>query len=342
MDGRTTAALACVAAGSVWTLLGLTLLVRRLRLARPGRSPLLLPPVLDDHHAPWAAEEEWRDGLPRAEALAAVAVGGLEERRLLRQALWSGDADVRHASVTALGRLAPEHAWAVDGLIEALAESRDAPAHVTAQLDRLAPRVGGRLVPLLGHPNAVVRFSALRLLARYPALVRTHVPRLTRDVSPHVRAAALETMCSCATGEALRRAIELLGDPHPIVRAHACRAAISTSGVAAAPFVVPLLGDPSAWTREAAHEALVAAGRGVAAAVRPVLDSEEADLRARAALVLQDVGVVDQLVADDSDPGLLEQIFVAGGSRLRAAAAERARAGRRLGHGRPLASGANP
>jgi HEAT repeat protein len=343
MDGRTSAAVACSLSGGTWLLLGATLLGRRLRHRRRTPAPtVLLPPVLDAHLAPWAAEEEWLDGLSRAEALAAVAAGGAEQRALLRRAVWSNDPDARRASVTALGRLALEHEWAVDALIEALAEQRDAPAHVAAQLDRVAPRAGTRLAPLLGHPSSMVRFTAVRLLARYPGIGRRLVPGLTHDPSPHVRAAALETMRTVATAEAARRALELLDDPHPVVRSHACRAATAISGAAVAPYVAPLLEDPSAWVREAAHEALVAAGPGVASAIRPTLESENADLRVRAALVLQDVGVVDRLVADASDPGLLEQIFAAGGARLRGSATARARSQRRLGHGRPLASGAEP
>jgi hypothetical protein len=68
-----------------------------------------------------------------------------------------------------------------------------------------------------------------------------------------------------------------------------------------------------------------------------VLEGDESQLRDGAALVLQDVGHVDELVWDAGQPDMhqLERIFAAGGRRLREAAAERARSGLRLGHGDP-------
>jgi HEAT repeat protein len=238
--------------------------------------------------------------------------------------------DVRVAAITTLGGLASEHEWAVDGLVEALALELETPGRVAAELDRLAPRPGRRLVPLLGHPSEVVRFYAVRLLARYPELARRHVPELTRDPSPNVRAGALETLRASGSAEALRCALQLLDDPRPFVRAHAGRTVAAIAGLSAARFVVPLLGDESWWVREAARESLAAIGPEVAGVVSPLLDAEEAALRHGAALVLQDVGALDGLV-HDQDSAQLEKVLQAGGPRLRRAAAERARRRRPLG-----------
>jgi HEAT repeat protein len=340
MDGRTSAAVACAVAGSTWVLLGLALLARRLRFTVRSMSPVdqlpvRLPPERAGHYG-------WSGGLPRAHA----PVGGAEaddpemRARVLR-ALRGDEPQVRRASVSTLGRLGKTHDWAIDGLIEALAEGRDTPARVAAQLDRLVPRVGTRLTPLLGHPSSIVRFYAVRLLARYGELGRRLVTELTRDPSPNVRAAALETLRTVATGDALRSALQLVDDPHPQVRAHACRTACSISGVTAAPFVVPLLGDEFWEVREAARKSLVGVGGEVVPTLRPALGSEDECVRSGAALVLQDVGIVDELLSDGSDPGLLEQILAAGGSRFRSSAAERARRGRTVRRpGRPLPSGA--
>jgi HEAT repeat protein len=333
MDGRTAAAFACVGVGFLFLLVCGGILGRRLRLERRRRgSPLQLPPVLDVHRAPWADLEEWRDGLAVARELEeAAARGGPDAQVSLREALWSRDPVVRQAAVAALGRLGERHDWAIDGLVEALAEHRDAPASVAAQLDRLAPRVGLRLAPLLRHPRSVVRFYAVRLLRPYGSLARDLVPDLVDDPSPNVRAAALETLASAPSGNALRRALDQLDDPHPLVRAQACRTSAAVSARAAAPFVAPLLADASWWVREAAREALVAGGRGVTDVVVPVLADPDPNVRLGAALVLQDVGVVDDLVADGDDPVLLGTIFEAGGGGIRTAAAERARRGQRLG-----------
>jgi HEAT repeat protein len=344
MDGRAAAAVVCALAGSAWALMAVATLARRARFARRARAEAaapapLLPPERADRYG-WT-DEAWVDHLgPAAEPAPTAAEP--EDRVLLRQALRSREPAVRRAAVTALGRLGEHHDWAIDWLIEALAEGRDTPARVAAELDRLASRVGTRLVPLLGHPSSVVRFYAVRLLARHGEVGRRLAAGLVHDPSANVRAAALETLRTVDSGEALRSALRLLEDPNPHVRAHACRTACSIAGASAAPFVVPLLADDSPPVRDAAAKALVSAGRKVAPSLLPVLDHQDEGVRSRAALVLQDVGIVDELLSRGDDHAALERIFAAGGDRLRAAAAERAR--RRValrGHLRPLPSGAD-
>jgi HEAT repeat protein len=195
-------------------------------------------------------------------------------------------------------------------------------------------------VPLLEHPSDVVRFYAVRLLARYPDLARRHVPAITRDRSPNVRAGALETLRDSGSAEALRCALVLLQDPQPFVRAHAGRTAAAIAGCSAATFVAPLLGDSSWWVREAARESLADLGPDVATAVTPLLDDDDPAVRTGAALVLQDVGALDRLVqADDGRPThddrQLERILAAGGPRLERATSERARRNVSLGHRPP-------
>jgi HEAT repeat protein len=267
-----------------------------------------------------------------------VARGTVDEtdtRALLERGLRSDEREVRVAAVTALSGLAPDHEWALDGLVEALASELETPERVATELDRLAPRPGRRLAPLVGHPSEVVRFYVVRLLGRYPELARRHVAVLTADPSPHVRAAALETLRAAGSADTLRRALEMLSDIQPFVRAQASRTAVAIAGVGAASFVAPLLADESWWVREAAREALVGAGPEVAAVVAPLVGDGVPALRKGAALVLQDVGAVDALV-DRGEAGELERIMEAGGGRLRRAAAERAR--RRPEPGRPGAA----
>jgi HEAT repeat protein len=249
-----------------------------------------------------------------------------EAGALLRYGLRSDEREIRVAAVTALSGLARDHEWALDGLVEALASELETPERVATELDRLAPRPGRRLVPLLGHPSEVVRFYVVRLLGRYPELARRHVPARTRDASPHVRAAALEALRASGSTETLRRALELLSDTHPFVRAQACRTATATAKLGAATFVAPMLGDESWWVREAAREALVGVGPGVAPTVSGLIDHADRTVRKGAALVLQDVGALDAL-AGRAETEQLERILAAGGGRLRRAASERARRG---------------
>ena len=264
--------------------------------------------------------------------------GNDEARSLLQCGLRSDEREVRVAAITALSGLARDHEWALDGLLEALVSELETPERVATELDRLAPRPGTRLIPLLGHPSDVVRFYAVRLLVRYGHLAARHVPEMTLDVSASVRAAALETLRAVPSGEALRCALRLLDDPSPTVRAQASRTAVAITP-ASARYVVPLLGDRSWWVRDAAREALVAAGRDATTVVEPALHEPDALLRSGAALVLQDVGIIDALV-EEADLHRLEPILDAGGSHLRNAASDRARRGVVLTSPPQLAAGA--
>jgi HEAT repeat protein len=310
-----TLALICAAAGGSWLLLAAGILFARLRSPTRSRPDSC------------ATSGEWQLG---EEGSGLAGASEAEARMLLERGLRSREPDVRVAAITALGNLAHRYEWAVDGLMEALAGGIESPVRVAAQLDRLAPRPGRRLTPLLEHPNDAVRFTAVRLLARYAPLARLHVPDLTRDPSPNVRAGALETLRIVHSAEALRCSLELLLDPHPLVRAHASRTSAAIGGPTSAPFLLPLLGDESWWVREAARKALAGFGRDAADLVAPLLESDDGVLRSGAALVLQDIRVVDDLRRDGSDAGELERIVVANGPRLREATAERARWGLRL------------
>src|SRR5688572_12614869 len=260
----------CAITGSAWALLVLALFVGRGRARIEGRRAA----------ATLLAETEWRMPGDALDRVRLATVGDDDEtREILLRALRSNEPELRLASVTTLGRLGDRYEWAIDGLVEALVEEVDNPVRVAGQLDRLAPRCGSRLPPLLEHPSSVVRFYAVRLLGRYQELATRHVPRMTDDSSANVRAAAVETLTAVASGEALRCALRLLDDPHPGVRAQACRTAAAIAPVTATPFIVPLLGDRSWWVREASREALVAAGRDVSGLVERGLHEESTAVR---------------------------------------------------------------
>ena len=183
---------------------------------------------------------------------------------------------------------------------------------------------GPRLPPLLGHPNPVVRFYAVRLLSRYPALAELHVPACTSDsVAERPRRRARD-----APGGGLRplRSDTRSGFSTTRIRRcgrrHAARLRRSPAALSAA-YLVPLLADTSWWVREAAREALVAAGEHATSSPSS-RHSRAHDRRCGrgAALVLQDIGHVDALVGDD-EVGRLERILrrgrsTASGSRGRA------------------------
>lgn len=254
-----------------------------------------------------------------------VERGDPDAERLAREALRGDDPERRYAAVTALGAVAPHEDWAVDLLLEALAEGRERAARVAAALDLAAPRAGPRLVPLLGHPSPVVRFWAVRLLARYPELRRSVLP-LSHDPNAQVRAAVLELLRRTARSPgdpaALRVAVERLDD-RPTVRLQAVRATAEIGHADVAPLLVRRLGDPSWWVRRAAEQSLVELGTPGAVAAAEALGSPEPEVRRSAARVLQETGVVDGLVANEESE-LLERVFAAGDGRVRRTAEMRA------------------
>jgi HEAT repeat protein len=239
---------------------------------------------------------------------------------LARDALRGDDPELRYAAITGLGRIAADEEWAVDLLIEALAEGRERAARIAAALDRAAPRPGTRLVALLGHPSAVVRFWSARLLARYPEQ-RREVGRLSNDPNAHVRAAVLETLRTTASGlddpAALRLAVDLLDETRPTVRFQAVQTVAELGQGAMAPLLVQLLGDPSWSVRTQAEQTLVSLGRAGAFAAAAALESDRREIMEGAARVLQDTGVIDRLVAGKEDE-LLGRVYAAGTDRVRA------------------------
>lgn len=247
--------------------------------------------------------------------------------RLVRALLCDRHPRIVDAAVRALGELGDE--WAIELLVSALREGRGSRSRVAAELDRLAPRPGPLLPPLLRDPSPVVRFWGATLLARYPDLGGRGLVALAWDPDPNVRAAVAETLGERGGREAGTALLALLGDPQWFVRVHAARAAGKVLGAEAAPTLCELLSDDRWWVRTAAKDAL----RGIGPeAVRPLLSVlTHADRFARngAAEVLQDIGFVDTLALEHPASPLLARIYAAGGDGMRAATEQRVAAATR-------------
>ncbi len=288
--------LACLGAGLGLLGLSLTVVAGRVRhdrrMRRGARAPVATPATIAVAAGEEGTPGEWK----RGEALLQL----VEQRhqlsdRLLRHAIRSDDTELRHTAVTALGVIAQTEDWAVDLLLEALAEERDSAVRLAAQLDRAAPRVGRRLLPLLSHPAPSVRAVSARLLVRYPGLCGPELIAATHDPSPDVRAAVLDTMATVGGPAALRTGVALLRDTDPKVRGRAIRAAASLGGLEIAPFLVPALADPSWWVREAAVNALTALGPTVGTLATTALGDDDPLTREGAARVLQGSGALEAL-----------------------------------------------
>lgn len=315
------------AAALAWALLTAALFADRLRherrrkRGRPADSATRTELVrLAQRAGPGVGE--WL----RAGALVRLIEGhDPDAEALARSAIRSDDAELRYAAVSALGTIAGDEDWAVDVLLEALAEGRERAARIAAALERAAPRPGDRLAPLLTHPSPVVRFWCARLLAAYPAHRRA-VARLSGDPSAQVRAAVLETLRITATGPgdpaALRLAVELLREERPTVRYQAVQTVAELGHGPVAPLLVPLLADESWSVRRQAEESLAALGLDGANAATRALTSKDRDASEGAARVLEATGVIDDLSHRGEDE-LLERIFTAGAQTVRTAAGRR-------------------
>lgn len=238
-----------------------------------------------------------------------------EVPRLVTLVLGDADERIATAAIRTLGDIGD--GWAIDVLVDALRRGDGPRSRIAAELDRLAPAPGERLLPLLRDWSPAVRFWAATLLAPYTDTGEATLIELTWDPDPNVRAAAIETLgarSGAAVGAAL---IARLEDSEWFVRVHAARAAGSVLGAEAAPAIVRLLADGRWWVRTAAKDALRGIGADAVPSLLSVLGHEDAFARNGAAEVLQDIGFVDFLALDDPSSPLLERIFEAGGDRLR-------------------------
>ena len=207
-------------------------------------------------------------------------------------------------------------------------------SRIAAELERLAPAPGTKLLPLLRDWNPTVRFWGATLLRPYPELGEATLIDLTWDSDPNVRAAAVETLgtrSGAAVGVAL---LARLDDSEWFVRVHAARAAGHVVGADAAPTIARHLADERWWVRTAAKDALRGMGVDAVPSLLSVLAHDDLFARNGAAEVLQDIGFVDFLALDNPRSPLLERIYEAGGERFREAAEARIERDSRRGRAR--------
>ena len=244
----------------------------------------------------------------------------------LERMLASEDEDVRAAAVTVLGDVEDERATAL--LIEALRSGACPPRWAAALLDH-RPIPKALLLPLLEEESADVRAAATRLFARVDSAdteADEILLSLCADSEPDVRAAACGALGERGSPAAAERIVRMLRDPVWFVRVRAARALGRLHEVNSAGKIAELLESPFWWVRQAAKDTLVDLGPAVKDQLLPWLDNDDAFARNSCAEVLQNLGIVDDLVAeanDASNPGrassasvLLRKILTAGGERV--------------------------
>lgn len=271
--------------------------------------------------------DKWK----RLAALRILSVGDSKiAKPELARALRDRDPDVVGGAVGILG--SRRDAGSAAMLVGALREGRYSRSRIAAQLDAFPLDISELLRPLLDDPDPSIRQWAATLLARYPEPeIELDLAMLVVDEDPQVRAAVLKALTRNESRFAAPAAITALSDDVWFVRVHAARALGRLGQAEVAPEIVALLADPQWWVRTAAKESLQELGEQVAPAVLPALKSEDAFVRNGAAEVLQNIGVVDELIArlesaphDELALRTLRSIFDGGGQTIANAAVRRA------------------
>lgn len=284
--------------------------------------------LLDDAVFHETRREKWR----RLTALRLLA--RLEHPRALEflgMAVEDADREVVECGLALLGRSTDP--TAVEHLLRALAA---APAHasrIAVYLDQSPHPIGDELAALLNHQHPTVRQWAATLLSRYPdAVDESRLAWLTNDADASVRKAAVQTLGRVGSGQSAACALHLLSDPVPYVRAHAARAIAELGRSDYAKRIADLLGDKDWWVRLAARESLELMGTEVWPVLVRCLDHPDKFVRNGAAEIVQNLGVLDNLImleaaSDYPSPSkvdMLKRITSAGGIRLTESLVERA------------------
>ena len=269
---------------------------------------------------------QWRDRAFAAELLGRVgsakAVPVLLETV---QATRTEDADVREIALRALARIADPQA--VGPLIEALrtAEPWLAP-RIADILSRHGDLVTDPLLPILEQPGREpARAWAANILGdvgaqrAFPVLVRS-----LGDLQDEVRAKSASALGRLGDRRAVPYLLEhLLSDPAPFVRARIAGALGQFGSADVIDRLVRTLGDPAWWVRMRSVEALEQIGEIAEGPLLVALDDADPEIRSRAAVALERLGVPARLVGmverDDraADAGeLLVKLAIAGAREL--------------------------
>jgi len=242
---------------------------------------------------------KWRDRAFAAELLGRV--GGAKAVPALLEtvvATRTEDSDVREVSLRALARIADP--GAVGPLIRALetAEVWLAP-RIADILTRHGEAVVAPLIAVLsdgsnqpGRAWAANVLGEVRAHRAFPALVR-----LLSDPEDEVRGKAATALGRLGDRRAIGYLLEhLVADPAPFVRARIASSLGKFGGPEVTDRLVRALGDSAWWVRMRSVEALEQIGAGAEGPLLVALDDPDAEIRVRAAVALERLGVPDNLV----------------------------------------------
>jgi HEAT repeat protein len=208
------------------------------------------------------------------------------------------DEAVRRVAADALG--AVRHEEAIPLLIEELRSvDEQATSRVAEALIRFGSAATPPLIDLLGGKESVkARIWAARILTvTRDARAFDALSAGLRDRNDVLRAANAEALGQIADQRGLQPLMQVaLRDPAPLVRAQAAVAAARIGGAEAIDVLVAALGDPDYATRLRALEAFESMRLSDTSPLEKALGDSNAEVRRRAALALERLGYLDQLV----------------------------------------------
>jgi HEAT repeat protein len=316
------------------------LMLLRAATSLPNRSQaaeIFARSATTHHNLDWFVQQASASRSPRANWRRIAALTLLAHQGysgivpLLGQALGDSDSEIVGAAVSILGRIPDMKA--ADLLINALKAGQYPASRVASHIEQFPLPIAHLLRRLLHHPDATVRYWGVTLLARHkqaPGL-DAELMTLTSDQAPLVRRAAIASLAQVNVAQAVAAARPMLTDAVWYVRAHAARAIALADDPDLAEDVAPLLADREWWVRTAAKDALQRMGSEVWSTLVPYLDHPDEFARNGAAEVLQNIGILDNLIvleAATSRPSaskmeMLRKIASAGGTRMTEALLDR-------------------
>ncbi len=242
---------------------------------------------------------KWRDRAFAAELLGRV--GGAKAVPALLEtvvATRTEDSDVREVALRALARIADPRA--VEPLIRALetAEVWLAP-RIADILARHGEAVVDPLIAVLNEGDhrparawAANVLGEVRAQRAFPAIVR-----LLDDPEDEVRAKAATALGRLGDRRAIGYLLDhLLSDPAPFVRVRISSSLGQLGGPEVTDRLVRALGDPAWWVRMRTVEALEQIGSVAEGPLLIALDDADPEIRIRAAVSLERLGVPDNLI----------------------------------------------
>lgn len=243
---------------------------------------------------------KWRERAFAAELLGrvgnATAVPALLETVAATR---TEDADVREIALRALARIGDPRA--VPPLVEALKRSE---VWLVPRIADILTRHGALAVdPMIAfleetdrHPARAWAASILGEVGAaraFPSLVHA-----LNDLDDEVRAKCASALGRLGDGRAVGYLLDhLLSDPAPFVRARIAQALGQFDQPEVIERLVRALGDPAWWVRMRSVEALEQVGAQAEGPLLLALDDADPEIRIRAAVALERLGVPDRMIA---------------------------------------------